>query len=157
MRTFILAALLLFSSLAQANQISLSFGPSLDGVLSAKKMLGAAYEFQWGSPSLSIESGVIAEPGGVNLYAGLNPGIHVVTEDGFTARIGFGPVCFSRTDDRLSSLPEFHIQAQLGLDMKSWETGVRFDHFSNAGIFPPNPGLDMASIYIGIPFGGTVN
>lgn len=149
MRWLIVA--LLLSTTVRAGQIGLSFGPSLDGDLSAKKMLGIDYELRWGSPSLSVEGGVIAQPGGVNGYLGLNPGIHVVTADGLTARIGFGPAVFARKDDRLSSLPEFHIQAQAGLDMGSWETGLRFDHFSNAGIWPPNLGLDMAGIYIGIP------
>lgn len=136
---------------ARANQLSLSFGPSLDGNLSQKKMLTTSYEFIWGELGLAIEYGAISELGGMNFYGGFNPGVHVVTESGWTARIGFGPVCFSRIDDRLSSLPEFHIQAQLGLDAKYFEAGARFDHFSNGGIWPPNLGLDMASIYLGFP------
>jgi hypothetical protein len=142
---------LLFSSLAQANEMNLSFGPTLDGTIADKKMLAVDYEFQWGSFSLAPEFAEWAEPNGVCLVFGIHPAIHVVTPSGLTSRIGVGPVFITQTDDRLSSLIEFHIQARFGLDAGFFETGLQFDHFSNAGLVPPNLGRDIGSVYIGFP------
>jgi hypothetical protein len=133
-------------------QANLSFGPTVDGQIGEKKMLALGYEVSWGSPSVELGLGEWNEAnGGIAEYGTLTAGLHVVTVEGLAARIAFGPAYVSQTDDRLSSLFEFHIQARIGLSMKSFETGAQFDHFSNAGIVPPNLGRDVVSLYISVP------
>ena len=150
MKTLCLLASL-FCWSAQAHSLSLSFGPSLDGTIGVQKALQLAGEYQVGPGSFVLESGGWNEPNGFAVFGGLSAGIHIVTEDGISARVGFGPCAISQTDDRLSSIFEFHIQARLGLEMKFWGVGVQFDHFSNAGLVPPNLGRDLASLYLSVP------
>lgn len=136
---------------AHSSQVALSFGPTVDGAIGEKKMLTAGYEFRWNEPSLILEAGGWNSSNGFAGFGGINMGVHIASNDGMCARIGFGPALISQTDDRLSSLFEFHIQARLGLEKENWAAGIQFDHFSNAGIVPPNPGRDVVSLYLGFP------
>lgn len=150
MKTLCLLSLL-FCWPAQANSLSLSFGPSLDGSIGDKKALQLGYEFQFGAPSLVLEAGGWNEPNGVAGFAGVNMGVHVATTDGVFVRVGVGVCAISQTDDRLSSIGEAHIQLKFGVERESFSAGLQFDHFSNAGLVPPNLGRDLGSVFIGIP------
>ena len=137
---------------AYANSFLVSFGPSLDGSIGIQKVFQLGYEFQWGSPSLELKAGSWNEPNGFAFTGGATMGIHLVSHDGFAMRVGFGPAAISQTDDRLSSIFEFNIETKIGLELKNYQTGFEFDHWSNAGLFPgSNLGRDVISIYIGIP------
>jgi hypothetical protein len=133
--------------LVDAHGAELAFGPSLDQPRAAKKALHLSYP---ATPILNLGAGVVTESG-ATLYADANLGVHVVTPAGLAGRIGFGPALFSRTGDRLSSVFNFHIQARGGLCANGFEVGMQFDHFSNAGLVPPNPGLDLLAFYVGVP------
>src|SRR5271166_4872721 len=134
------ALILLFSTSCFGNALSLSFGPSLDdNRIGEKKAIMAGYEFQWNDPK------------GETFFGGANVGLHLVNPDGLSMRVGVGPAGLSQTGDRTSSIFEFHIQVRAGLDLDNFSTGFSFDHFSNAGLVPPNLGLDLLSLYIGFP------
>lgn len=147
--------LLLFfvSSLSHADSLAMSFGPSLDGTIGEIKALQLGYEFQGqgGSFSLLLEGGGWNYDGEPIFFGGVNAGVHVVTLDGISMRVGVGPSYASGTDDRISSQFNFHIQAKIGLQVTNFSTGLQFDHFSNAGLWPPNLGRDLLSVYIGFP------
>lgn len=152
MKSLVLLFTVLLSTAASANIVSLSFGPSVDDGIGVNKMLALDYEVSSGAPALIFDFGEYNEPSGIPaIYAGVSGGIHIVAPSGLTSRISFGPVLVSETDSRISSPFEFHIQARLGLDLHFWETGLEFDHFSNAGLVPPNLGRDVVSLYVGIP------
>lgn len=144
--------LLMSSTFCQAGSLTLSFGPSIDGTIGAQKIAQLGYEIRWGAPSLTLETGMLnALGGGFVFMGGANLGVHVVSADGLSMRIGVGPAYVSQIDDRLSSHMQAHIQARVGLEMQSYQTGVQLDHWSNAGLKPPNLGLDAVSVYVGIP------
>ena len=146
------ALILLFSTSCFGNALSLSFGPSLDdNRIGEKKAIMAGYEFQWSELSLNLESGAWNDPKGETFFGGANVGLHLVNPDGLSMRVGVGPTGLSQTGDRTSSIFEFHIQVRAGLDLDNFSTGFSFDHFSNAGLVPPNLGLDLLSLYIGFP------
>lgn len=152
MKKFI-ALLFFISSVSYADSLALSFGPSLDGSIGEIKALQAGYEFygSGGSFSLVLETGGWNWQDSFTFFGGANFGVHVVSPDGISMRVGVGPSLISQTDDRLSSLFEFHIQAKVGLQVSNFSTGLQFDHFSNAGLWPPNLGRDLLSVYIGFP------
>lgn len=141
------------SSICQANSLSLSFGPTLNGVIGPKKLLTVGYEFNWGGPSLQLEGGTFTQDGSFTYFGGANIGVHVSASDGWGARIGVGPVGISKADDRLSSILNFHIQARLALEREFWAAGLQLDHFSNANLWPPNLGMDALSLFVSIPLG----
>jgi hypothetical protein len=153
-----LLAVLIFalpiSAHAGEHSLSLSFGPTINGTIGAKKALALGYEHNWSGPSVLLTAGTWNADGGMAFYGSVNLGVHVAAPSGLMARIGFGPAAISQTDDRLSSIGEFHIQARAGLELARWSVGLQFDHFSNAGIVPPNLGRDIVALYIGIPLPG---
>jgi hypothetical protein len=149
-----LALSLLVCSVANAGQLSLSFGPSLDGTLGTKKALQLGYEVKWGAPFLEIEAGGWNEPNGASFMGSAMFGVHVTTQDGIFAQVGFGPAVVSQTDDRLSSLLEAHLRGRVGAEMGGWFVCGQYDHLSNAGAVGPNLGLDLIGLCVGIPLGG---
>ncbi len=142
---------LLISSFAWGSDLSISFGPTIDGTIGTQKVFMLGYEMQDGPLSLLLESGGWNEPGGFAIFGGANAGLHIVAPSGMAMRAGFGPSLISQTDDRLSSLFEFHIQMKIGLEHDGYGVGLQGDHFSNAGIVLPNLGRDIVSLYIQFP------
>jgi hypothetical protein len=152
---FLTALWCLNTQAALSPQLNLSFGPSLDGTPGTKKAFLLGIEQNWGGPSLEVEGGTWNElNGSFTGYVGANVGVHVVTPDGFSVRVGFGPSFITQTDDRLSYQFEFNLSARLGYEYKGWGAGGCVRHWSDAGIVGPNLGFDLACAYVTIPLGG---
>lgn len=69
---------------------------------------------------------------------------------------GIGPTLFSTTrlaGKRISSAYQFGDHLGAGFALTPWQhIGLRYSHFSNAGIKRPNPGLDVLQVTYGLKF-----
>ncbi len=146
MRYFIL--LLLLTSTAFADHVDISFGPSMNGATNPKLVtLGFEKVFDPGSALLSC--GAMFEQS-TNYECSLVLSARVQTTGGMFTRVGLGPALITHVDDRLSSIGEVNIQYALGFAQNGWDIGVIGNHFSNAGIVPPNFGRDFLGLLIEI-------
>ena len=135
---------------AHGNHIAISFGPSLNGGVNPK-YASIGYELGWGQLTFLSECGAwFSEKRGYACAEVVS--IRVETLTGLFMRIGAGPAWVSQVDDRLSSRFNFSLQSAVGLTHNGWSTGLKYQHYSNAGIVPPNLGRDfiLALIEIGI-------
>jgi Lipid A 3-O-deacylase (PagL) len=153
MKWLVLTALFLgLSKPCYANSLSVGFGPSLDGTIGTVKVLSLGYELTWSAFSLEPEMGLWNEAvGGFGGYGGLTAGIHVTTPDGIFARAAFGPEAITQTDDRLSSLFEFHIVMKAGIEWESFAVWLAAHHMSDAGLYGQNLGRDFVQLGFSIP------
>ncbi len=84
-----------------------------------------------------------------------------LSERGWYAELGSGPSLLAplfRSRDRAFST-EFNFQSHLALgyvlgERREHDIGLRIEHFSNAGIRDPNPGVEFASLRYTYRFGG---
>ena len=137
---------------ARADQINIGFGPSMDGGTNPK--FGTVqYEHDWGSFALiGSVTAIFEDP---ILWTGsLIPSAKVVTPGGVFVRVGLGIGFVSRTDDRLSSIPQFNPEMALGLSNDRFEVGGKGDHWSNGSVLGggPNLGRDTLQLYLGVKF-----
>ncbi len=139
--------LFLFSS-ARADHIDIDFGPSMNGATNPK-LAQVGYEKVFDPGSLLIQCGAMFEES-TNYECGAVLSARVQTAGGMFTRVGFGPAAISHPDDRLSSIFEFNIQYALGFEQNGWDIGIIGNHFSNAGITPPNFGRDFLGLLIEI-------
>jgi hypothetical protein len=133
---------LLFATICKADDLVLSFGPTLNGNTNPK-MAGIGYEFILGDEvSLMPECrGIFNSP--LNGACALVLSARVETASGLFMRLGAGPAWVFRTDDRVSSNFNFNLQGVIGIAAKGWYLGAGYWHYSNAGlpIAYPNPNL----------------
>ena len=149
MKYFLLLFSLLFSLSAQANDLLLSFSPTMDGGYTPK-LVQVGYEHDFSHPvALVAECGGMFEGENIGTCS-IVPSIKVQTLSGLVARVGVGPGFVTATDSRLSSIFEFHIQGFFGLEQDGWQVGILGDHFSNAGLVLPNLGRDFVGLGVGI-------
>ena len=142
--------ILLIPAASHGNQLAISFGPSLDGGTNPK-YAALGYEFLGAMSSLLGECGGMFESQ-TNEVCMIVLSARVQTPAGLFTRVGVGPAVVFHTDDRLSSVGEFSLQGMVGLAQGGWDIGAKFQHFSNAGIVPPNLGRDfiLACVEIGL-------
>lgn len=148
-----LLVVILLAPAAQADQVNLGFGPSLDSTNLQPHVGSIQYEKNMGQLALV---GSVTEVFGQTTIVSVIPCAKIVTPDGMFLRMGVGLALITNTTDRLSSIPEFNIEAAGGLSLGRVEMGVRFDHFSNANpvLGPgPNLGQDAAQLHLGYRFG----
>lgn len=132
---------ILFSTLAYADHIDLSFGPSLNGGTNPK-FAALGYEKVFDPGSLLLECGAMFAGPPIGMCS-LVLSARVETPTGLFVRMGVGPALVTRTDDRLSSIGEFNIQGAIGFSQGGWDIGLGYRHYSNAGLVPPNFGRDF--------------
>lgn len=137
---------LLFAASAHADHIDISFGPSMNGNTNPK-LVTLGYEKVFDPGSALVSCGAMFEDS-TNFECSGILSARVQTTGGMFSRIGFGPSFITHTDDRLSSIFEFNIQYALGFEQGNWDIGVIGNHFSNAGIWPPNYGRDFLGLLI---------
>lgn len=136
-----LAFLMLFSVPAFAvDHITVAFGPSINGTTNPK-MGAIGYEKVLGNLSLKLHCGAIFSEKW-NPWCALPISARVETASGLFMRTGVGPAFFKMTDERLSSRWQFNISTAVGLVQDGFAVGLEHDHFSNAGLVPPNLGSD---------------
>lgn len=138
--------LLLCQSQARADNLSIGFGPSLDNN-THPQMLTIGHEKIWGEFSVYTHCGAMFESPW-NPWCAVVPSVHIESTSGIFTRAGVGPALFGYTDDRLSSHFNFNISWTVGLTQNGWEAGLEADHFSNAGLWPPNLGSDHLCLVI---------
>lgn len=131
-----------------ANDLVLSFGPTLNGNTNPK-MAGIGYEYITGD-----ETSLMAECRGIfqsdfNGACALIISARVETPSGLFMRIGAGPAWVFRTDDRVSSNFNFNLQAVMGLAMHGWYLGAGYWHYSNAGLKLADPNPNLGRDFIG--------
>lgn len=125
---------------ADADHITVAFGPSVNGNTNPK-MGAVGYEKVLGNLSLKAHGGaVFSAPW--NAFIAAVVSARVETPSGLFMRTGVGPAWFAHTDERLSSRGEFNISTAVGLVQDGFAVGLEHDHFSNAGLVPPNLGSD---------------
>lgn len=154
MKLWMLGALLIGQSV-QAHQINIGFGPSLDSTSLQPHVGSIQYEEDLGQLALvGSVTGVFGQTAAFSVI----PCAKIVTPDGMFLRLGVGLALITHTTDRLSSIPEFNIEAAWGLSWQHVEGGLRFDHFSNGSILGggPNLGQDAAQLHLGYRFGAGV-
>jgi len=146
---YLIALSLLVASNAFADHLVLGFGPTLNGGINPKYgSLGYEYEFNF-PMSLTAECGSwFSTPAGYACQE-LNS-VRVLTPEGIFSRLGFGPAWIHPVDDRLSTPFEFSIQGAAGLEQDGWGVGIKYQHFSNAGIKQPNLGRDFLQGFVEI-------
>lgn len=149
-KLLLLAFALLLPSLCQADHLVLSFGPSLNGSAYPKLVTGG-YEFTWETTSLVATCGAMFESG-LKGVCSIVPSVRVETVGGIFTRVGVGPAFITGTDERLSSIFEFNIQYAIGITQSGWDVGLVGNHYSNAGIWPPNYGRDFLGLLVDIGF-----
>ncbi len=113
------------------------------------KLAQVGYEKVFDPGSLLVQCGAMFEES-TNYACGVVLSARVQTSGGMFTRVGFGPAAIAHTDDRLSSIFEFNIQYALGFEQGGWDIGIIGNHFSNAGIWPPNYGRDFLGLLIEI-------
>lgn len=134
---------------AKADQLVLSFGPTLNGNTNPK-MAGVGYELFGKYNSLLIECrGIFASE--LNGACGLTLSARVATPSGMFVRVGAGPSWYFRKDDRVSSNLNANIQGAVGLFQDGWAIGLLYVHYSNAGTVPPNLGRDFIGPVVEFP------
>lgn len=146
---WLLALLILLATEARADHLIFSFGPSLNGG-SSPKLATVGYEKLWDTTSLVMSCGALFEGDTPLAMCSIVPSVRVQTISGIFTRVGIGPAILSRTDDRLSSQFEFNIQYAIGITQSGWDVGLIGNHFSNAGLWPPNYGRDFLGLLVEI-------
>jgi hypothetical protein len=138
-------------SLARADDhINIALGPSLNGSTNPK-FGSLGYEKTFGHGSLIAQCTAIFTAPIPTGACSLVLSARVQTPDGWFTRVGVGPGFVTRTDDRLSSIPEINIRYAFGIDEGGWEVGLEGAHWSNASIWGgPNLGRDFAGFFLGI-------
>ncbi len=132
------------------DHLTIAFGPSVNGNTNPK-MGALGYEKVLGNLSLRAHTGFIFSDPWNHFVAGV-VSLRVETAAGAYMRTGLGPAWFHHVDDRLSSRWEFNISTAIGLvDVGGAAVGLQHDHFSNAGLVPPNLGSDHVSLVVEVP------
>ncbi len=141
---FVLAFIFFTCLSAKADHITLGFGPSINGDVNPK-MGSIGYEKIWGNISIKPRCGAIfSSPW--NGWCSVVVSTRVETVSGFFMRTGLGPAYFQRTSDRLSSRGQINMVTAIGMVQAGYAVGLEHNHFSNAGIVPPNPGSDSVCL-----------
>lgn len=132
------------------DHLTIAFGPSVNGNTNPK-MGAVGYERVSGNLSLRAHAGWIFSDQWNPFVAGV-VSLRVETTAGVYMRAGLGPAWFKHVDERLSSRWEFNISTAVGLvDLGGAAVGLQHDHFSNAGLVPPNLGSDHLSLVVEVP------
>jgi len=148
MKKWIFALAFLAASTAHADNLSIAFGPSLDGD-THPHMLAVGHEKILGEVSIFSHCGIMfGSPW--NPWCAVVPSVHIETLSGIFTRAGVGVAYFARTDDRVSSNVNANISWTVGLTQNGWEAFLEADHFSNGGLKPPNPGSDHVCLGVAV-------
>jgi hypothetical protein len=149
---FLASVLALSACPASADHLAVSFGPSLNGG-ATPKLVQAGYEYLLTNGSLLATCGAMFEGGETIGTCSALVSARVQTPGGMFTRVGIGPAFITETDSRLSSIFEFNIQGAVGWTQNGWDIGVVYNHYSNAGIWPPNFGRDFLGLLVDIELG----
>jgi hypothetical protein len=134
----------------ELDHLTVAFGPSVNENTNPK-MGAIGYEHVSGNLSLRAHAGwIFSDPW--NPFVAAVVSLRVETAAGAYMRTGLGPAWFHHVDNRLSSRWEFNISTAIGLvDVGGAAVGLQHDHFSNAGLVPPNLGSDHVSLVVEVP------
>lgn len=141
---------MIFGCQAEADTVSIAFGPSMDGGTNPKYG-SLEYEKDWGEFALVFNAtGVFAGP--AFAIISVVPSVKAVTSSGLFLRGGVGPAYTTAQSDRLSSPAQINIEMAGGLYDERVELGAKGDHWSNGSIVGggPNLGADTLQVYAGI-------
>lgn len=85
-------------------------------------------------------------------FGSLQGGLEVVGEGGTFAGLLFGPSFITRPDAKLSGRFQFHLSGGVGVKNRAgYGVGLKWEHFSNAGLILPNYGRDLWTAFLVIP------
>jgi hypothetical protein len=114
------------------------------------------YQFEYGPTQaikFKIDGGAtLADGQKASGFGSLQGGLEVVGDGGTFAGLFFGPALITTPDAKLSGHFQFNLSGAAGVKNRAgYGVGMKWEHFSNAGLILPNYGRDLWTAMLVIP------